>query len=132
VIAEDVVAALARGATVAQAIPATVAATATATTPVSSANAAKAVSGVSTGITGVYSDFELSDLAQAVARRQTAAKQAIPHYYLSVELNLSKLLQLRESLNPTPNKGAAGLSVMDFVVKAAALAVGQVCSKDLF
>lgn len=75
-------------------------------------------------IPGVYSDFELSDLARAVAARQTAAMQQVPHYYLSVELNLTKLLSLREELNKSSN--GIDLSVLDFIVKASALAVEQV------
>jgi pyruvate dehydrogenase E2 component (dihydrolipoamide acetyltransferase) len=46
-----------------------------------------------------YSDFELSALSSALAARLAAAKQQVPHYYLSVELDLTKLLQLRAELN---------------------------------
>jgi pyruvate dehydrogenase E2 component (dihydrolipoamide acetyltransferase) len=76
----------------------------------------------------VYQDFELSDLALAVASRQVWAKQNVPHYYLSVDLNLSRVIQLREDLN----KAAAGdteavrVSVLDFFVKASALAMKKV------
>jgi pyruvate dehydrogenase E2 component (dihydrolipoamide acetyltransferase) len=75
-------------------------------------------------VPGVYSDFELSDLARAVAARQTASMQQVPHYYLSVELNLTKLISLREELNKSSN--GIDLSVLDFIVKASALAVEQV------
>eukprot|EP00596_Hydrurales_sp_CCMP1899_P003906 CAMPEP_0119033990 /NCGR_PEP_ID=MMETSP1177-20130426/1057_1 /TAXON_ID=2985 /ORGANISM="Ochromonas sp, Strain CCMP1899" /LENGTH=447 /DNA_ID=CAMNT_0006991157 /DNA_START=280 /DNA_END=1620 /DNA_ORIENTATION=+ len=81
-------------------------------------------------VPGVYQDFELSNLALSVANRHTAAKQQVPHYYLSVELNLTKLLALREELNASTassKKGPVeGLSVLDFIVKASALAVNQV------
>jgi pyruvate dehydrogenase E2 component (dihydrolipoamide acetyltransferase) len=54
----------------------------------------------------------------------------VPHYYLSVELNLTKLLALREELNASTAASKKGtvevLSVLDFIVKASALAVGQV------
>ena len=82
-------------------------------------------------ISGVYSDFELSDLARAVAARQTATMLQVPHYYLSVELNLNKLLILREQLNASRAKGTE-LSVLDFIVKASALAVQQVRSYSAF
>ena len=83
---------------------------------------------------GVFSDFQLSDLARAVADRQTAAKQSVPHYYLSVELNLSKLMALREQLNQGTATGTGGgkgenggdVSVLDLMVKASALAMKQV------
>ena len=77
------------------------------------------------GIPGVYSDFQLSDLARSVADRQTAAKQSVPHYYLSVELNLSKLMALREELNRGGGK-EGDVSVLDMMVKASALAMKQV------
>ena len=84
------------------------------------------------GVPGVFSDFQLSDLARAVADRQTAAKQSVPHYYLSVELNLSKLMALREQLNQGTGGGGKGgnggdVSVLDLMVKASALAMKQVC-----
>eukprot|EP01034_Spumella_vulgaris_P033771 gene33771-41661_t len=84
---------------------------------------------------GVFNDFVLSDVAQSIAARQTLAKQQVPHYYLSVELNLTNLLTLRENFNKTfaaasaGKKGAevdSGLSVQDFLIKAAALAMKQV------
>jgi len=56
--------------------------------------------------------------------------QVVPHYYLSVDLDLTELLALRERLNGTIKAGSGGreLSVLDFLMKAAALAmklVGQ-------
>ena len=87
----------------------------------------KAVStkGSSTG--SVYEDFELSDLSRALADRFTKSKVHVPHYYLSVELNLAKLLELRQQLN-SDNKADDGcsVSVLDLLVKATGLAVKQV------
>lgn len=71
----------------------------------------------------VYSDFELSDLSKALAARMTLSKQLVPHYYLSVELNLSKLLEFRSSISTSDDKN---VSVLDLLVKAAGLAVKQV------
>lgn len=79
------------------------------------------------GIPGVYEDFELSDLARAVANRLTHAKQVVPHYYLSIELDLTKLLAMRESFNKS--REVESLSVLDFMVKAAALAMKQVIDR---
>jgi pyruvate dehydrogenase E2 component (dihydrolipoamide acetyltransferase) len=60
-----------------------------------------------------------------IARRLTEAKQTIPHFYLSMNCALDALLKLRQELN-----GRAGadykLSVNDFVIKAAALALRKV------
>jgi len=54
---------------------------------------------VSVNVPGVYQDFELSELGQAVASRYVSSKLAVPHYYLSVEIDLSKLARLRDDLN---------------------------------
>jgi len=83
----------------------------------------------SISVSGVYADFQLTELAQSLAARQTHAKQVVPHYYLSVELNLAQLLKMRAQFNATAakaKKGAVELSVQDFLVKAAAGAMQQV------
>ena len=60
----------------------------------------------------------------AMARRMIAAKQAIPHFYLSVEVDMTPLQQLRDDLKrasePKP------ISVTAFVVKACALALRKI------
>ncbi len=67
----------------------------------------------------------LSNMRKVIARRLTEAKQTIPHFYLSMDCELDALLKLRQELN-----GRAGaeykLSVNDFVIKAAALALRKV------
>ncbi len=72
-----------------------------------------------TGSSGVYSDFELSELARGVADRYTHAKQVVPHYYLSVELNVEKLVQMRGDLG-------GEVSVLNLVMKGAASAMKDV------
>ena len=119
IVSADVLAAIAAG------IPAAVSPSASVAAP-APAHISPAQAQVSS-IPGIYSDFELSDIARAVAARHTSSMQQVPHYYLSVELNLSNLLALRESLNGSKSKGKGpDLSVLDFFVKASALAVGQV------
>ncbi|MBF0356684.1 MAG: 2-oxo acid dehydrogenase subunit E2 [Alphaproteobacteria bacterium] len=60
-------------------------------------------------------------LRKTIARRLTESKQTIPHFYLSVDLDLDQLLDLREKLN----QRAEGfkLSVNDFIIKASAKAL---------
>lgn len=118
----------------ASALPkATVAATsapaAQAAAPAAAPARAAAAAPSSSNVAGVYSDFQLTELAQSLAARQVHAKQTVPHYYLSVELNLTQLLKLRSTFNATAakaKKGAVELSVQDFLVKAAAGAMTQV------
>jgi pyruvate dehydrogenase E2 component (dihydrolipoamide acetyltransferase) len=72
-----------------------------------------------------YTEVPNSGMRKIIARRLMEAKQTVPHFYLTVECDLEALLALRKDLN-----GRAGadykLSVNDFVVKAAALALRKV------
>jgi len=64
-------------------------------------------------------------MRKVIARRLTEAKRTIPHFYLEVECEIDSLLELRLTLNAQGN-GQYKLSVNDFVIKAAALALRQV------
>lgn len=71
------------------------------------------------GGTGVAS---LSRVRRTIAERMTRAKATIPHFYLSVDCRVDRLLDARARLK---TDGLA-VSVNDFVVKAAAIALGRV------
>lgn len=63
-----------------------------------------------------------SRLRQAIGRRMTAAKQDLPHFYVTAEVDAGPMMALRSEANellPEESK----LSVNDFIVKAAALAL---------
>ena len=60
-----------------------------------------------------------------IASRLSQSKNTIPHFYLTIELNADKIMKLRQVLNSESN-GKFKLSVNDFVVKAAALALKDV------
>lgn len=75
---------------------------------------------------GEYIDLPLTSMRQTIAKRLTQSKQTIPHYYLTVNLNVDELLQLRERINTMLAKDNIKLSVNDFIVKAAALACKKV------
>ena len=72
----------------------------------------------------IYQDFELSDMSKTLANRFVSAKQNIPHYYLSVDLNLSKLLELRTQMLTSNSK--INISVLDMLIKAVGVATKQV------
>jgi pyruvate dehydrogenase E2 component (dihydrolipoamide acetyltransferase) len=74
---------------------------------------------------GDYVDLPVSNIRRVTAERLTQSKQNIPHYYLSMDCNVDKLLQVREELNAS-GKGEYKLSVNDFIVKAASLALRKV------
>ena len=74
---------------------------------------------------------KMTRLRQTIARRLTESKQSVPHFYMSVDVELDALLTLREQINagaPTDKEGkpAFKLSVNDFIIKACALALQQV------
>ena len=99
------------------------------------APAASAASGVSLGVAalpdarlfykaGEYEEVPHDSMRKAIAKRLTSAKALIPHYYLSIDCNLTSLMATRAALNAAAGKNAAyKLSVNDFVVKASAMAL---------
>ncbi len=66
----------------------------------------------------------LTKLRQAIARRMAEAKASVPHFYVTHEYKMDALLALRAQVNgylPEEEK----ISVNDFIVKAAALALRE-------
>jgi len=82
---------------------------------------------------GSYEEIPHDSMRKAIAKRLTSAKTLIPHYHLTIDCNLTALMQTREALNGAApfKKGEGGkdkvpaykLSVNDFVVKASAMAL---------
>ncbi|KAI4456005.1 dihydrolipoamide acetyl/succinyl-transferase-related [Holotrichia oblita] len=73
-----------------------------------------------------FVDIPVSGIREVIAKRLLLSKQTIPHYYLSVELSVEKLMQLRAQFNKKLEKDKIKLSVNDFVIKATALACRDV------
>jgi len=67
----------------------------------------------------------LTRLRAAIGRRMQSSKQQVPHFYLTVDLDVRNLVDLRSQLNAVQPEDAR-FSVNDFVVKAAALALRDV------
>merc|ERR1719427_301808 len=53
---------------------------------------------------GVYSDAEASGIRKVVAKRLQQSKHEIPHYYLTVECRMDKIMALRKEINATYEK----------------------------
>ena len=70
-----------------------------------------------------YTEVPISAIRRVVARRLTESKQTIPHFYLTVDCEIDRLLAMRAEANAASE---TKLSVNDFVIKAAALALKQV------
>jgi pyruvate dehydrogenase E2 component (dihydrolipoamide acetyltransferase) len=80
---------------------------------------------------GSYEVVPHDNMRRTIAQRLTASVQTVPHYFLTVDCDIGKLLDAREEINATAPSGQDGkpaykLSVNDFVVKALALALQRV------
>lgn len=73
-----------------------------------------------------YTDIPVSNIRQVIAKRLLQSKQTIPHYYLSVDVEMNKVLKLRKDLNELLKKENVKLSVNDFIIKASALSCRKV------
>ncbi len=80
---------------------------------------------------GTYEVVPHDNIRKVIARRLLEAKLTIPHFYLTVDCNIDKLLAAREEINAAAGKDKEGkpaykISVNDFVIKALALALQRV------
>ena len=78
-----------------------------------------------------YTEVPNSTMRKVIARRLTESKQHVPHFYMTIECDIDNLLAMRKDLNERGAKdGAFKLSVNDFVIRAAALALKKVPSAN--
>jgi pyruvate dehydrogenase E2 component (dihydrolipoamide acetyltransferase) len=80
---------------------------------------------------GSYEAVPHDNIRKVIARRLLEAKLTIPHFYLTLDCNIGKLLAAREEINAAAPKDKDGkpaykISVNDFVIKALALALQRV------
>jgi pyruvate dehydrogenase E2 component (dihydrolipoamide acetyltransferase) len=78
-----------------------------------------------------YEEVPLDAMRRTIAARLMEAKQTIPHFYLSADVTIERLNEVREEANAAAVKDADGkssfkLSVNDFVIRAWALALARV------
>ncbi|ESP03381.1 hypothetical protein LOTGIDRAFT_137484 [Lottia gigantea] len=73
-----------------------------------------------------YSEIPITNMRKTIAKRLTESKQTIPHYYLTVEINVDKAIQLRKQFNENLSKDNVKLSMNDFVIKASAIACQRI------
>src|SRR5271165_7327859 len=71
-----------------------------------------------------YTERPLNAMRRVIARRLTESKQTVPHFYLTIDCEIDALLKIRTELNAKSE--AYRISVNDFVIRAAALALRQV------
>ncbi|GGA03978.1 acetyltransferase component of pyruvate dehydrogenase complex [Blastomonas marina] len=75
-----------------------------------------------------YEAHKLNNVRKVIAKRLTEAKQTIPHIYLTVDVRLDALLDLRKQLNASLEADGVKLSVNDLLIKALARALQRVPS----
>lgn len=74
-----------------------------------------------------YTDIPNTQIRKITAQRLLLSKQTIPHYYLTVDTRVDHMLSLRSKLNNLQEaSGGKRISVNDFVLKAAAMALRKV------
>ncbi|XP_035916089.1 dihydrolipoyllysine-residue acetyltransferase component of pyruvate dehydrogenase complex, mitochondrial isoform X2 [Anopheles stephensi] len=73
-----------------------------------------------------YVDIPVSNIRGVIAKRLLESKTTIPHYYLTVDVNMDQVTKLRARFNKQLEKEGVKLSINDFIIKAAAMACKKV------
>jgi len=78
-----------------------------------------------------YEEVPLDSMRRTIATRLVEAKQTIPHFYLTTDLDAGRLIAMREEANAAAPKNKDGkpafkLSLNDFVIKAWAAALQRI------
>ncbi|WP_024352832.1 pyruvate dehydrogenase complex dihydrolipoamide acetyltransferase [Brevundimonas naejangsanensis] len=100
---------------------------AAAATAAASAEPRKALSLAQMGIAdGTYDLIPLDGMKKAVARRMVDSVQNVPHFPLFIDVEIDQLMAVRAKVNKMLEPQGIKVSVNDFVIKAAALALKMV------
>lgn len=80
---------------------------------------------------GSYEIVPHDGMRRTIAQRLTASVQTVPHFYLTMDCDIGKLLEAREEINASAPKDKEKkplykLSVNDFVIKAMAIALQRI------
>ena len=71
-----------------------------------------------------YESEDISQMRKTIARRLAESKYSAPHYYLTVDIDVEKAIEVREDLNElAEEQGRAKISFNDFITKACALSL---------
>jgi pyruvate dehydrogenase E2 component (dihydrolipoamide acetyltransferase) len=69
-------------------------------------------------IPGEHNDVELSLIRKTIAKRMQESKQSVPHFYVTMEIDMEPAMAFREQLNTAAN---AKITFTDVLVKASAI-----------
>jgi len=83
----------------------------------------------------VYEEVPLDSMRRTIATRLVEAKQTIPHFYLTADLDAGRLIAMREEANAAAPKDKSGqpafkLSLNDFIIKAWAAALQRIAAAN--
>ncbi len=70
-----------------------------------------------------FTEVPHSSMRRTIARRLAESKSTIPHFYLTVECRMERLLALRTEINAAASRK---ISVNDFIMRAVAVALREV------
>jgi len=73
-----------------------------------------------------YREERLSGMRKVIAKRLTESKTSVPHFYLTIDCEMDKLMAQRKELNAKLAESGVKLSVNDFIIRATALALKKV------
>ena len=82
-----------------------------------------------------YEEVPLDSMRRTIATRLAEAKQTIPHFYLTADLDAGRLIAMREEANAAAPKDKTGqpafkLSLNDFIIKTWAAALQRIPSAN--
>ena len=87
-------------------------------------HAVPAAAGSAAPATLVSENVELSRMRQAIARVTSDSKRDAPHFYVSVDVDMTKAMSFRRDLNDELD-AENRVSINDLIVKASAIAIGR-------
>lgn len=85
--------------------------------------APQALPAAAPSVGSAFEEIPHSGMRKTIAKRLSESKATVPHFYLTVECRMERLLALRLQINETAPKK---ISINDFIVKAVAVALKQV------
>ena len=79
-------------------------------------------------VAGGYTEVPHNNMRKTIARRLQESKQTVPHFYVTMECEIDKLLAMRKDLNARAEATGEDykISVNDFIIRAAAFAMKKV------
>ncbi len=73
-----------------------------------------------------FEEIKLPGMRKVIAKRMAESKSTVPHFYLTVDVELDALMSSRKALNTALEKQGVKLSVNDFIIRACGLTLKKV------